>query len=104
MKKLFVTLLVITTSMTSCADDHEEQTDVDIKATKTGLSYWETKDCKEVSDAAGLMLYLSYQSLEGADKAKKEGNKTRVDELAGEGIVLAQLAADFATTFSAFCK
>ena len=104
MKKLFVTLLVITTSMTSCADDHEEQTDVDIKAAKTGLSYWETKDCKEVSDAAGLMLYLSYQSLEGADKVKKEGNKTRADELAGEGIVLAQLAADYATTFSAFCK
>ena len=50
------------------------------------------------------MLYLSYQSLEGADKVKKEGNKTRADELAGEGIVLAQLAADYATTFSAFCK
>ena len=90
--------------MTSCAADHEEQTDVDIKATKSGLGYWETKDCKEVSDAAGLMLYLSYQSLEGADKIKKEGNKIRADELAGEGIVLAQLAADYATTFSAFCK
>ena len=90
--------------MTSCAADHEEQTDVDIKATKSGLGYWETKDCKEVSDAAGLMLYLSYQSLEGADRVKKEGNKTRADELAGEGIVLAQLAADYATTFSAFCK
>ena len=90
--------------MTSCAADHEEQTDVDIKATKSGLGYWETKDCKEVSDAAGLMLYLSYQSLEGADKVKKEGNKTRADELAVEGIALAQLAADYATTFSAFCK
>ena len=104
MKKHVITLFIITTSMTSCADDHEEQTDVDIKATKTGLGYWETKDCKEVSDTAGLMLYLSYQSLEGADKIKKEGNKIRADELAGEGIVLAQLAADYATTFSAFCK
>ena len=34
----------------------------------------------------------------------KEGNKRRADELAGEGVVLAQLAADYATTFSAFCK
>ena len=103
MKKLF-TLLVITTSMISFADDHKEQTDVDIRAVKSGLGYWETKDCKKVSNAAGLMLYLSYQSLEGADKLKKEGNKTRADELAGEGIMLAQLAADYATTFSAFCK
>ena len=75
-----------------------------MKATQSGLGYWETKDCKEVSNAAGLMLYLSYQSLEGADKVKKEGNKTRADELATEGVFLAQLAADYATTFSAFCK
>ena len=104
MKKLLFTLLAVTTSMTSFADEYKEKTDVDIKAIKSRLGYWETKDCKEVSDAAGLMLYLSYQSLEGADKVKKEGNKTRADELAGEGIVLAQLAADYATTFSAFCK
>ena len=104
MKKLFVTSLVIITSMTSFADDHKEQTDVDIRAINSGLGYWETKDCKEVSNAAGLMLYLSYQSLEGADKVKKEGNKTRADELGSEAIVLAQLAADYATTFSAFCK
>ena len=68
------------------------------------LGYWEAKDCKAVSDAAGLMLYLSYQSLEDSDKVKKEGNKRKADELAGEGVVLAQLAADYATTFSAFCK
>ena len=104
MKKLFVTLLVISKSMTSFADDHKEKKEDEIKAIKSGLGFWETKDCKEVSNAAGLMLYLSYQSLEGADKVKKKGNKTSADELAGEGIVLAQLAADYATTFSAFCK
>ena len=104
MKKKIFTSLVITTSMVAFADDHEGKKDVDMKAIKSGLGYWEKKDCKEVSNAAGLMLYLSYQSLEGADKVKKEGNTTREDELAGEGIVLAQLAADYATTFSAFCK
>ena len=104
MKKLTVTIIVITISLISCANDRVEKKDVDMKAIKSGLGYWETKDCKEVSNAAGLMLFLSYQSLEGADKVKKEGNKTRADELAGEGIVLAQLAADYATTFSAFCK
>ena len=104
MKKLSVTLLVITISLISCANDHLEKKDIDMKAIKSGLGYWETKDCKEVSNAAGLMLYLSYQSLEGVDKFKKEGNKTRADELASEGIVLGQLAADYATTFSAFCK
>ena len=104
MKKLFVTLLVMTTSMISCANGHIEKKDVDMKGIKSELGYWETKDCKEVSNAAGLMLYLSYQSLEGADKIKKEGNKTGADELASEAIVLAQLAADYAATFTAFCK
>ena len=104
MKNFFFTLLIITTSMIAFADDHKEKKDVDMKTTKSGLGDWETKDCKEVSNAAGLLLYLSYQSLEGADKFKKEGNKTRADELASEGIVLGQLAADYATTFSAFCK
>ena len=59
MKKLF-TLLFIVTSMISFADDHKEKKDVDMKTIKSGLGYWETKDCKEVSNAAGLMLYLSY--------------------------------------------
>ena len=90
--------------MLSFADDHKGKNDVDVKATKSGLGYWETKDCKEVSNAAGLLLYLSYQSLEGADEVKKEGNKARADELASEGVVLAQLAADYATTFSAFLQ
>ena len=49
--------------MLSFADDHKGKNDVGMKATKSGLGYWETKDCKEVSNAAGLMLYLSYQSL-----------------------------------------
>ena len=104
MKKAFFILLTITISTLSFADENKGKNDVDVKATKSGLGYWETKDCKEVSNAAGLMLYLSYQSLEGADKVKNEGNKTRADELATEGLFLAQLAADYATTFSAFCK
>ena len=103
MNKLF-TLLVIATSMISFADDHNENKDFDMKEIKSGLGYWETKDCKAVSDAAGLMLYLSYQSLENSNKVEKEGNKTKADELASEGVVLAQLAADYAATFSVFCK
>ena len=81
MKTLFLTLLVITTSTISFANDHTENNNVDMKKIKSGLGYWKTKDCKAVSDAAGLMLYLSYQSLEDSDKVKKEGNKRRADEL-----------------------
>ena len=103
MKKLIFTILIIT-SMISLADDHKEKKDFDMKEIKSGLGYWKTKDCKAVSDAAGLMLYLSYRSLENSDEVEKEGNKTKADKLATEGIVLAQLAADYATTFSAFCK
>ena len=53
MKKLFFTLLVIATSMISFADDHKEKKDVDMKKIKSELGYWEAKDCKAVSDAAG---------------------------------------------------
>ena len=90
--------------MISCADDHKEKKNFDMKEIKSGLGYWETKDCKAVSDAAGLMLYLSYQSLENSNTVEKEDNKTKADKLAGEGVVLAQLAADYAATFSVFCK
>ena len=38
------------------------------------------------------------------DSIDKVFNKTRADELATEAVFLAQLAADYATTFSAFCK
>ena len=103
MKKLMLTILIIF-SMISCADDHKEKKDFDVKEIKSGLGYWETQDCKAVSDAAGLMLYLSYQNLENSNKVEKEGDKTKADKLASEGVVLAQLAADYATTFSAFCK
>ena len=103
MRKLILAILIIT-SMTSCAGVHNENKDFDMKEIKSGLGYWETKDCKAVSDAAGLMLYLSYQSLENSNKVEKEGNKTKADELASEGVVLAQLAADYAATFSVFCK
>ena len=103
MKKLMFTILIIS-SMVACADDHKVKKDFDMKEIKSGLGYWETKDCEAVSDAAGLMLYLSYQSLENSNKVEKEGNETKADKLASEGVVLAQLAADYATTFSAFCK
>ena len=70
MRKLILTILIIT-SMTSCAGVHNENKDFDMKEIKSGLGYWETKDCKAVSDAAGLMLYLSYQSLENSNKVEK---------------------------------
>ena len=47
MKKLIVTLLVINITLISCANGQIEKKDVDIKAIKSGLGYWETKDCKE---------------------------------------------------------
>ena len=58
MKNFFFTLLMITTSMIAFADDHKEKKDVDMKTIKSGLGYWETKDCKEVSNAAYCFTFL----------------------------------------------
>ena len=76
MRKLILAILIIT-SMTSCAGVHNENKDFDMKEIKSGLGYWETKDCKAVSDAAGLMLYLSYQSLKTLIRSKKKATKRR---------------------------
>ena len=85
MNKLFFTLLVIATSMISFADDHKEKKDVDMKKIKSELGYWEAKDCKAVSDAAGLMLYLSYQRLEEADEVRKK--KPNVEPFIGLSLI-----------------
>ena len=69
------------------------------------LRFLVDEDLKNYMEIQKWMRGLGFpESLQEFDKFEKEGKKTRADELASEGIVLAQLAADYATTFSAFCK
>ena len=65
---------------------------------------WETDHCLEVSEHAGLMLYLSGELLKKADAERKIGNTEASDELNNGAIFFSQLSANSAKTFEVFCK
>ncbi len=65
---------------------------------------WETDHCLEVSEHAGLMLYLSGELLKKADAERKIGNTEASDELNKGAIFFSQLSANSAKTFEVFCK
>ena len=65
---------------------------------------WETEDCKKISDASGLLLYVSGELLEEADKLKTERKEAEVDESYEGVLFLSELAANYAKTFEAYCK
>ena len=65
---------------------------------------WETDHCLEVSEHAGLMLYLSGELLKKVDAERKIGNTEASDELNKGAIFFSQLSANSAKTFEVFCK
>ena len=69
---------------------------------RSGL--WEAEDCKKISDASGLFLYVSGELLEEADKLKKEGKEAEADESFEGALFLSELAANYARNFEAYCK
>ena len=71
---------------------------------RTARGLWETDDCLEVSEHAGLTLYWSGELLKKADAERKIGNKEASDELNKGAIFFSQLSANSAKTFEVFCK
>ena len=69
---------------------------------RSGL--WEAEDCKKISDASGLFLYVSGELLEEADKLKKEGKEAEADESYEGVLFLSELATNYAKNFEAYCK
>ena len=59
----------------------QQQTVTEVQSKRSGL--WEAEDCKKISDASGLFLYVSGELLEEADKLKKEGKEAETDESYG---------------------
>ena len=68
------------------------------------MGYWKAEDCKNVSDAAGLFLYYSYEVLEESSELREAGKELQADKLGEGGVALSQVAANYAKTFEAFCK
>ena len=83
-------LLVLALMVGGCANE------------RSGL--WEAEDCKKISDASGLFLYVSGELLEKAEKLKKEGKEAKADESYEGVLFLSELAANYAKTFEAYCK
>ena len=69
---------------------------------RSGL--WEAEDCKKISDASGLFLYVSGELIEEAYKLKKEGEEAEADESYEGVLFLTELATNYAKIFEAYCK
>ena len=80
----------------------QQQIVTEAQSKRSGL--WEAEDCKKISDASGLLLYVSGELLEEADKLKKEGKEAEADESYGDVLFVSELAANYAKTFEAYCK
>ena len=71
---------------------------------KQRMGFWKPEDCKKVSDTSGLFLYFSGQAIEEATTLEEEGKTAAADEKYLEGMALAELAANYAKNFEAYCK
>ena len=65
---------------------------------------WKPEDCKRVSGSSGSFLYVSGEALNKAQVFEKEGDKEAANNKRLEALALAELAANFAKNFEAYCK
>jgi len=65
---------------------------------------WKPEDCKKVSDSSGMFLYYSGLALDASEALEKEGKQEASDDKAFEALALAELAANFAKNYEAYCK
>ena len=83
----------------SYADSHQ-----DVFSGKSERGYWKTEDCKKVSDASGMFLYISGELLKESDEKGKNGNKEEAAEIFRSALAFSELSANYAKSFEAFCK
>ena len=94
--------------MVISADHHAIKGDKSNKETqkmemeKKGM--WKPEDCKKISQTSGAYLYFSGEAFKKRSTFEKDGNKTSADEAFAEATALAELAANFAKNFEAYCK
>ena len=85
-----------------CADSHEDKEHWN--KLKNRIGYWKAEDCKKVSDASGLFLFLSGGSLKEAEKFKKAGKKKESERSFMEALNLSEIASNYANNFNSYCK
>ena len=111
MNKLLIIAMAASLSMLSYADHHEKKPKMDKKehakkmrekGVKRGM--WKSEDCKKVSDAAGMYLYVSGELAGKSKKEREEGKVKEADKTFEGAWALASMASFHAESFEAFCK
>ncbi len=65
---------------------------------------WKAEDCKKVSDASGVFLYFSGESMKEGEKHEEMGHQEKADKHYEDAMALAELAANYAKNYEAYCK
>ena len=108
MHKKISLLLLLSTSLVISADHHPLKDDKSNKETKKmemeKRGMWKPEDCKKISQTSGAYLYFSGEAFKKRSSLEKDGNQINAEKAFSEARALAELAANFAKNFEAYCK
>ena len=108
MHKKISLLLLLSTSLVISADHHPLKDDKSNKETKKmemeKKGMWKPEDCKKISQTSGAYLYFSGEAFKKRSSLEKDGNQIDAEKAFSEARALAELAANFAKNFEAYCK
>lgn len=108
MHKKIPLLLLLSTSLVISADHHPLKDDKSNKETKKmemeKRGMWKPEDCKKISQTSGAYLYFSGEAFKKRSSLEKDGNQIDAEKAFSEARALAELAANFAKNFEAYCK
>ena len=108
MHKKIPLLLLLSTSLVISADHHVLKGDKSNKEMKKlemeKRGMWKPEDCKKISQTSGAYLYFSGEAFKKRSSLEKDGNQINAEKAFSEARALAELAANFAKNFEAYCK
>ena len=108
MHKKISLLLLLSTSLVISADHHPLKDDKSNKETKKmemeKRGMWKPEDCKKINQTSGAYLYFSGEAFKKRSSLEKDGNQIDAEKAFSEARALAELAANFAKNFEAYCK
>ena len=64
----------------------------------------EAEDCKKISEASGFFLYAAGEAMKEGEGHEKMCHQEIADKLYLDALALAELAANYAVNYYAYCK
>ena len=65
---------------------------------------WKPEDCRKVSEASGFFLYAAGEAMKEGEGHESMGHQEMADKLYLDALALAELAANYAVNYDAYCK